>query len=584
MRSKSCRSKSSNSSNSSSRLAALVLASVLFTLALLPVLTRAQSSNTSSWQNITQPLGTLLINPPQTALQVNQYLSSLDPNITPATYPFDASTDVTKIQTSQMLYFVRVYNEASGSYPVGSWIMRASQARGLTPAQIRNIQALPALPAKFTLVKVPAGIIMYTGVAAPIAGWGDGGATQSKMMGPPFVPRSNFINQQLIGDCFLCYRTLAPSGNAHQIGAALDRGTPQPYSNLDTLYDNLDLLYAPETAGQFRTALNALSGEAATATQNIALGNTSSFVDAIRQNTFNWLLRPTGTDNMLSTSNSALWVNLKANSSLLRGDNDTASVNASGVSLQVGLNRKISQNFLAGVALGGSNSSFSVNERASHGTLNAFNAAIYGIAKSDNVYVSGTLAYAFSGNDLNRDVIVNELFNQLKGSFNSQILSARLEAGYLARLENINVTPYAAIEPGWLWQGSFNESTRGTQTPTVNLGLNYQSQQITSVPLTLGLQLDSAHVLNNGWTLRPSMLVAWIHNLNPTRQVDASLQMLPAQSFTVYGASAPKNVGRLVLGLSGTHQAGVTSYLALEANVSNQGQALGIKAGVNVRF
>jgi len=121
----------------------------------LQSLVYAQSSFNASWQNITQPIGTLLINPPQTALKVNQYLMSLDPNITPATYPFDASTDVTKIQTSQLLYFVRVYDEASGSYPVGSWIMRASQARGLTPAQIRNIQALPALPTKFTLVKVP---------------------------------------------------------------------------------------------------------------------------------------------------------------------------------------------------------------------------------------------------------------------------------------------------------------------------------------------------------------------------------------------------------------------------------------------
>lgn len=546
-------------------------------------LAQAQSSPNTSWQNITQPLGTLLINPPQTALQVNQYLMSLDPNITPATYPFDASTDVTKIQTNQLLYFVRVYDEASGSYPVGSWIMRASQARGLTPAQIRNIQALPALPSKFTLVKVPAGIIMYTGVAAPIAGWGEGGATQSKMMGPPFVPRSNFINQQPIGDCFLCYRTIAPSGNAHQVGAALDRGIPQPYSSLDDLYNNLDLLYAPETAGHFRQALNSLSGEAATAPQNIALANTASFVDAIRQNTTQWLLRP-HSGISTNTTNSGLWVNLKGGSSLLKGDNDTASVNASGAGLQFGLNRQIHSNLFAGFALGAANSSFSVNERASHGTLNAFNASVYGVAKSDKFYLSGTLAYAFSSNKLNRDVNVNELFNQLTGNFNSQILSARIETGYLARIDNIQVTPYAAIEPGWLWQNNFTERASGAHTQAVNLGLNYQAQQITSVPLSLGVQFDSTHALQNGWTLRPSLLVAWIHEFNPTRQVDASLQLLPSQGFTVYGASAPRNIGRMVLGISGTNRSGVTGYLGLEANVSDRGQALGAKLGLNIRF
>lgn len=546
---------------------------------LFPLLVHAQS-----WQNITQPIGTLLINPPQSALQVNEYLMTLDPNITPATFPFDSNTDVTKIQTSQMLYFVRVYDEATGSYPVGSWIMRASQARGLTAAQIRNIQALPAMPTHFTLVKVPANIIMYTGVAAPIEGWGDGGATQSKMMGPPFVPRANFINQQLIGDCFLCYRTLAPTGNAHQVGTALDRGSPQPYSNLDTLYDNLDLLYSPETSGQFRNALNALSGEAATASQSINFGSTASFIDAIRQSNVNWLINQGATKVSDSPQVTGLWASLKGGSSMLRGDQDAATVNASGAGLQIGMSRQINPNFLTGFAIGATNSSYSVNDRASQGTLNAISAALYGVAKSDNFYLSGTLAYAWSNTSLNRDVAINDLFNHLKGSFNSQILSARLETGVLTRMGNVNVTPYAAIEPGWISQGAFSESTSFSGSQTVNMGLNYQSQQVTSVPISLGVQFDSAVALNNGWTLRPSMLMAFIHELNPTRQIDATLQLLPSQTFTVYGASAPQNVGRIVVGLSGTNRSGLTGYFSFEANVSDRGQALGARAGLSMRF
>lgn len=522
--------------------------------------------------------------PPQTALQVNQYLMSLDPNITPATFPFDSNTDVTKIQTSQLLYFVRVYDEATGSYPVGSWLMRASQGRGLTAAQIRNIQALPAMPAKFTLVKVPAGITMYTGVAGPIVGWGDGGATQSKMMGPPFVPRANFINQQPIGDCLLCYRTLAPVGNAHQVGVALDRGSPQAYSTQNTLYNNLDLLYAPETSGQFRKALNALSGEAATASQSINLGNTVSFIDAIRQNNANWLIKPSGAGVTDSTQRTGLWASFNGGSSLLRGNNDAAAVNASGAGLQIGLSRQLNSNFLAGFALGAANSSYSVNDRASKGTLNAMNVALYGVAKSDSLYLSGTLAYSRSSNALDRDVAVNALFNQLKGRFNSQLLSARLETGYLMRIENVNVTPYAAVEPGWIWQGAFSENARSSMPQGVNLGLNYQSQHVTSVPLSLGVQIDSRIELDDGWTLRPSVLMAWIHELNPTRQVDASLQLLPTQAFTVYGASAPQNVGRLVLGLSGTNRSGLTGYVTIEGNISDRGQALGARAGLSMRF
>ena len=536
------------------------------------------------WQNITQPIGTLLVNPPESALSVNQYLMSLDKNITPATYPFDLRTDVTKIRTTQTLYFVRVYDEATGSKPVGSWIMRASEARGLNTAQIRNIQALPDVPTKFTFIKVPAGITLYTGIAGPIVGWGDGGANQSKVIGPPYVPEINHINQQLIGDCLLCYRVLAPSGNAHRVGAAFDRGTPAPYSSLDTLYNNLDMIYFAPNPGRLQDALNSLSGEGATASQSIAFGNNAFFMEAIRQNTANWVtsVSPVG-EKRTAKGGSELWANLTGGTSLLRGDNGTASVNASGAGVQIGLNRPLTPNVLVGAALGLANSSYSVNDRASNGTLNGLNLGLYGVAKADNLYLSGTLGYAWSDTGSDRSVSVSELSNAQKGNFASQILSVRLETGYVARLENSNLTPFIALEPAWLWQGAFSENLRSSNTP-VNMGLNYRSQQISSLPLSLGMQWDSNVTLDNGWTLNPVMRLSWIHEFNSARQVDASLQLMPSQTFTVYGASAPENMGRLVLGLSGTSRAGLTGYVMLDANVSDRSQAFGARAGLSMLF
>ncbi len=539
------------------------------------------------WQSITQPIGTLLIDPPESALRVNQYLMSLDPNITPATYPFDLNTDVTKIRTTQVLYFVRVYDEATGSRPVGSWIMRASQARGLTATQIRNIQALPALPTHFTLVKVPTGITLYTGVAGAIAGWGDGGATQSKLMGPPFVPRENFTNQQLIGDCFLCYRSLATEGNAHRVGAALDKAVPPAYSSLDVLYDNLDMLYFGPTADQFRQALNALSGEAVTASQQVALGNAASFTDAIREQTALWVSgwSPTkSSEPSASERPGRVWASLKGGTSMLRGDHGAAGVNASGAGVQLGLDHAMSPGMLVGVALGVNNSSYSVNDRASNGTLNGLNAAIYGVARSDNAYLSATLAYAWSDTGLSRDIQVNQLQSPQNGRFDSQVLSARLEAGYLAKLGSLNVTPFIAIEPGWLWQSGFSEKNRDPAMYPVNLGLDVRSQQINSLPGSIGVQLDAQYPLDNGWAVRPVVRLAWIHEFSPTREASASFSLLPSQTFTIYGASAPQNTARMMLGITGTHRDGLTSYLMLDANLSNRSQAYGARAGMSLRF
>lgn len=536
------------------------------------------------WQNITQPIGVLLVDPPETAFAVNTYLMSLDPNITPATFPFDLATDVTKILTTREQYFVRVYDEPSGSGPVGSWIMRASQARGLTAQQIRDIQALPALPTRFTYVKVPSGITMYTGIAGAIAGWGEGGATQSKIMGPPYVPRDFYINRQLIGDCFLCYRVLAPSGNAHRVALALDQSSPVPYSSLDTLYDNLDMLYFGPTQRQFQDSLNALSGEAATASQQVLLDSTASFVNAIQQKASQWLAGAMPRAGVGAHQSAGGWASLKGGSSMLRGDAGTATVNASGTGLQIGMDRQVNQDLLVGAALGAMTASYSVNDRASQGSLSGVNAALYSVGRSGRWYLAGTLAYAWASADLDRSVAVNQLYGQYKGSYSSQVLSVRLEAGYLARLDSVNLTPFVAIEPGWLWQGAFTENMRPSSGPQVNMGLNFQSQQVTSMPLSLGIQVDSRIDHPDGWIVSPMMRLSWIHQFSTRRQVNAALQLLPAQTFTVYGAAAPENAGRLTVGISASSKSGMTAYFTLDGSFSDTSQAFAAMAGLNMRF
>ena len=58
---------------------------------------------------------------------------------------------------SQPLYFVRMYAPAAGIGQIGSWVMRAAEVRGLTPEQIRDRFALPAVPTHITIVVVPPG-------------------------------------------------------------------------------------------------------------------------------------------------------------------------------------------------------------------------------------------------------------------------------------------------------------------------------------------------------------------------------------------------------------------------------------------
>ncbi len=542
-----------------------------------------------NWQSIAQPIGTLQINPPQTGMQVNQYLMSLDSNITPASFPFDTGTQVTKITTTVPQYFVRTYSPESGSNAVGSWVLRSSEIRGLTPSQIRNVVTLPAQPTMFTMVLVPVGITMYTGIAGPINGWGDGGAIQEKLVGPPYVPKANYFNQQDIGNCLLCYRVLAPEGNAHQVALALDKHVPKAGSPLDSMYTNLDLLYFGPTASQFRDALNALSGEGVVGSQTVSFSNTASFVESIRQHSSLWLSSTRSNSEKIdskqnSTVTNSGWANITGGTSYLKGNNGTASLNSSAAGLQAGFDRELSPETLLGVTLGVSNTRYSVADLATNASLVNLNLGLYGIAKKEDFYAAGTLTYARGDTSMNRNIAINELFNQQQGSFNTSVYSARLELGYLAKTPALNLTPFIAIQPAWLRQNSFDERNANSGNSFVNMGLNYQNQSTTSLPGSLGLQLDHKTSLNNGWTLNPMLRIAWVHEFQPDRSLTASPSLLPSENFTVYGASAPSNVAQTIFGLTASKHNLISGFLMVSSEISDRGQAFQAKAGLNILF
>ncbi len=52
--------------------------------------------------------------------------------------------------------------------PTGPFMADPSTIRGLTPAQIQDVLALPTLPTMITIVTVPAGACVLVGLAGPL--------------------------------------------------------------------------------------------------------------------------------------------------------------------------------------------------------------------------------------------------------------------------------------------------------------------------------------------------------------------------------------------------------------------------------
>lgn len=206
-----------------------------------------------------------------------------------------ASSPAAVVLTSAPTRYVRFYNITNAGQ-IGNFIAPSNAVRGLTPAQIKDVLALPFVPTMQTLVNVPAGTCLLIGKAGPIANaaapatplgfWGNGGATQVYIIGkdngggcssttltPTFVAADSFLQGQAIGGLALVYGPRAGGGNAGAVAAALDRGPyPMQFSGMDGLYNSLDLLnYGDPT--QLRVALLQLDGEIHATTQTVLLGD-----------------------------------------------------------------------------------------------------------------------------------------------------------------------------------------------------------------------------------------------------------------------------------------------------------------------
>lgn len=229
-----------------------------------------------------------------TGTEANDFLF---PNINSAsTHSFveSASSPAAVVLTSAPVQYVRFYDPGNAGQ-VGNFIAPSNAVRGLTPAQIKDVLALPFQPTMQTIVKVPTGTCLLIGKAGPITNsltqaplgfWGNGGATQAYIIGkdngggcssttlsPTFISAGSFLQGQAIGGLALVYGPHAGGGNAGAVAAALDRGPyPMQFSGMDGLYNSLDLLnYGDPT--QLRVALLQLDGEIHTTTQTVLLGD-----------------------------------------------------------------------------------------------------------------------------------------------------------------------------------------------------------------------------------------------------------------------------------------------------------------------
>ena len=213
------------------------------------------------------------------------------------------------------------------------------------------------------------------------------------------------------------------------------------------------------------------------------------------------------------------------------GSNNTTS-NVSGTA--VGADYFISPNTIAGFALAGGGTSFSVADGGS-GHSDLFQAGAYlrhtngtGLClRRARLWLAGHHHQPF-GNGRGLRSAPRRVQRQCVVRKVGGWLSLRLAAG-----GGIGITPYAAAQfvtfdlPGYAEQA---------MAGTNNFALAYGAKDVTDVRSELGFRTDKSFAMPDGiLTLRGR--VAWAHDYDPDRSIATTFQTLPGAGFVVNGAA-----------------------------------------------
>ena len=214
------------------------------------------------------------------------------------------------------------------------------------------------------------------------------------------------------------------------------------------------------------------------------------------------------------------------------GSNNTTSRIAGGV---VGADYRFSPFTLAGFALAGGGTNFSVANGLGSGRSDLFQAGAFVRHNVGPAYLSAALAYGWQDITTDRTVTI-AVADQLRATFNANAWSGRVEGGYRfvsPYIGGIGITPYAAGQFTTFDLPAYAEqAVSGANT----FALAYDAKSVTASRSELGLRSDKSFAMQDGiLTLRGR--VAWAHDFNTDRFIGATFQTLPGASFVVNGAA-----------------------------------------------
>lgn len=237
---------------------------------------------------------------------------------------------------------------------------------------------------------------------------------------------------------------------------------------------------------------------------------------------------------------------------------------------------------LVGIAVGFSDTSYSVPANGANGRATGVHFGAYGQHGWRALYVNAGLAYSRFEGSATRSINGVGTPETARSSTVSSQLAARLEVGRPFAVGPVGLTPFATLQPAQFWQPATTETSVTGAGPGA-FALAYQPQATTSLPMSLGAQLD-ARTEVNALPLKAWLRLAWVHEFMPNRPLTAGFVNLPGSLFTVDGAQAASNAARIDFGARYSVGSQTSLFANAAAEFSDRGQGYSGTAGLRVMW
>ena len=340
-----------------------------------------------------------------------------------------------------------------------------------------------------------------------------------------------FLTLALLNNAFSGF--FGNTANQRAVGYALDRSYANASGDFATVIGALPVL----DTQQGPLALSAISGEPWADFGTINLASNTLFMNALGQQ---MALARGGQGNGQrlalaqacdasacdATSPFSVWASGLGGLGSVQGDGNASTLTYNFGGAAAGIDYRFDPRFLVGIGVGYTHGTQWVNSFMGSGWTDAVSVAAYGSYTQGAFYADALAGYAYSNNQLQRQIVVSGLQQRTaSGSTGANQFLGQAELGYKVPVyapAAATLTPFARMQVMSVNQSAFSEWGANS------LSLNVQQQTTNSVRSTLGAELDGAFGLGNGRSLDLGLRLGWQHEYAYTgRPITASFAGAP---------------------------------------------------------